>query len=234
MLQIRQSQDRGAKKISWLDSKHTFSFGSYMDPAFMHFGPLRVINEDIVSPAQGFAAHSHKDMEIISYVLDGSLEHKDSLGTGSIIVPGEVQLMRAGSGITHSEFNPSPDAFVHLLQIWIIPDQLGLAPSYQQKNFQSVRKPGNLTLLVSPKGDQDSLQIHQDAKLYVLDLDAGQAYTHAFESSRMVWIQVARGSVSLNGYELLQGDGASTDETLLKFQAHEKAEILIFDLPPHS
>jgi len=234
MLQIRQSQDRGAKKISWLDSKHTFSFGSYMDPTFMHFGSLRVINEDIVNPAQGFSAHSHKDMEIITYILEGSLEHKDSLGTGSIIVPGEVQLMRAGSGITHSEFNPSAHDFVHLLQIWIIPDQLGLTPSYQQRNFQSVRKAGKLTLLVSPQGDQNSLQIQQDAKLYVLDLDSEQYNSHSLESNRMVWIQMARGSISLNGKNLFQGDGAFGDEATLEFQAHEKAEILIFDLSPHS
>jgi redox-sensitive bicupin YhaK (pirin superfamily) len=157
MITIRKSKDRGHPKIFWLDSQHTFSFGSYYDPAFVNFGPLRVINEDKVLPAQGFGAHYHKDMEIISYVLKGSLEHKDSLGTGSIISPGEVQVMRAGTGITHSEFNPSKDTLTHFLQIWIVPEQNDLPPAYQQKNFQDIRKEGQLTLLVSPEGEGDSL-----------------------------------------------------------------------------
>lgn len=235
MIKIRKSAERGSTKTPWLDSKHTFSFGSYYDPAFMNFGILRVINEDKVSPDQGFGAHSHRDMEIISYVLEGSLEHKDSLGTGSIIMPGEVQLMRAGSGITHSEFNPSKDTPIHFLQIWIIPDQTGLAPSYQQRNFQNSRKKGQLTLLVSPDGDQESLTIHQDAKVSVLDLKEDQSFSHALEIGRMAWIQVARGEIALNGHDLKQGDGAAvTQEETLNFMSLKEAEILIFDLESSS
>jgi redox-sensitive bicupin YhaK (pirin superfamily) len=231
MITIRKSQDRGLTKASWLDSKHTFSFGSYYDPAFMNFGALRVINEDKVSPDQGFGAHSHRDMEIISYVLDGSLEHKDSLGTGSIIVPGEVQVMRAGVGITHSEFNPSKDTPIHFLQIWIIPDQTGLAPSYQQRNFQNIRKKGQLTLLVSPQGEQESLIIHQDFKMYVLDLDPHQTFSHSLKVGRMAWVQVARGEITLNDKELKQGDGAAVvQEETLNFLSLKEAEILIFDV----
>ena len=229
MITIRRGTDRGTTKTPWLNSKHTFSFGSYHDLEHMNFGVLRVINEDRVIPGAGFQAHSHRDMEIISYVLEGSLEHKDSLGTGSIIKPGEVQLMRAGSGITHSEFNPSDNEPIHFLQIWIIPDQKGLEPSYQQKSFQDIRKSGQLTLLVSPGGEEGGLMIHQDVKVYILDLAQDQTYTYPLESNRMAWVQVARGEVLLNGDVLHQGDGAGlVDETNLVFKAIENCEILVF------
>lgn len=231
MIIIRKTADRGSTRTSWLDSQHTFSFGSYYDPAFTNFGALRVINEDKVLPGSGFSPHSHKDMEIISYVLEGSLEHRDSLGTGSTIVPGEVQLMRAGTGITHSEFNPSTDTPIHFLQVWIIPDHKDLKPSYQQRNFQDMRKTGQMTTLVSPNGEKGSLLIHQDAKLYALDLAKDESFAHALNADRMTWIQLARGEISLNDQKLEQGDGAGiTHEERINFIAHEKAEILIFDL----
>lgn len=231
MITIRKSTERGSAKTTWLDSKHTFSFGSYYDLKHMGFGVLRVINEDIIAPGEGFGAHPHKDMEIISYVLEGALEHKDSLGTGSIIQPGEVQLMRAGSGITHSEFNPSKENPTHLLQIWIRPDQADLTPSYQQKNFKHHRKPNHLTLLVSPTGIEETLVIHQDAKVYVLDLEKRKTFFYAHNDDRMTWVQLARGSVYMNGHKLSQGDGAAvTFEKSLEFIANEEAEILIFDL----
>jgi redox-sensitive bicupin YhaK (pirin superfamily) len=231
MIIIRKNSDRGSTKTSWLDSQHTFSFGSYHDPLFINFGALRVINEDVVLASSGFAPHSHRDMEIITYILEGALEHKDSLGTGSIIMPGEVQLMRAGTGITHSEFNPSKDKRTHLLQIWIIPDQKDLKPSYQQKNFQQNRKVGHMTILVSPDGNESSLTIHQDVKLSVLDLNKDGSFSQVLNPDRMIWIQVAKGEISLNDQKLEQGDGAAiTHEEILKFGAHKDAEVLIFDL----
>lgn len=231
MITIRKSKDRGVTQTPWLESFHTFNFGSHYDPSFTRFGPLRVINEDIVKPGEGFQPHSHQDMEIITYVLEGALEHKDSLGSGSIIVPGEVQFMRAGSGITHSEFNPSKTDFTHLLQIWIITEEKALPPAYQQKDFHTLRGPGQLTLLVSRDGENNSLTIRQDARLYVLDLDPGQSYTYSLKAGRMAWVQVARGAISLNDQMLEQGDGASAiDEAALNFVAPEKAEILLFDL----
>ncbi|MFO1242206.1 MAG: pirin family protein [Rickettsiales bacterium] len=231
MIHLRKSDDRGQAKIGWLDSKHTFSFGNYYDPENMGFGALRVINEDIVDAAAGFPTHPHRDMEIITYVMNGALEHKDSLGTGSRIVPGDVQRMSAGTGIFHSEFNPMLDEPAHLLQIWIIPNKDGLNPSYEQKNFSEKRKPGTLTLLVSPDGRDGSLTMHQDAFLYVLDLNKDQAQDVKLDEGRMAWVQVAKGSASLNGQALEQGDGAAvTKEKLLSFTAGETSEILIFDL----
>ncbi len=231
MITIRKNAERGSTKTSWLDSKHTFSFGSYYDPDHMGFGSLRVINEDQVTPGEGFGAHSHKNMEIISYVLEGALEHKDSLGTGSIIMPGEVQLMRAGTGITHSEFNPSKDHPVHFLQIWIIPERIGLEPSYQQKDFSERRKSGQLTLVASQTGDEESLIIAQDVKMYVLDLEEGESFSYPLLLDRIAWVQVARGKASLNGNVLNQGDGAAVSfDKSLDFIATKKAEILIFDL----
>lgn len=231
MIIIRKNTERGTTKTSWLDSQHTFSFGSYYDLKHMNFGALRVINEDKVIAGEGFGAHSHKDMEIISYVLEGALEHKDSLGTGSIIVPGEVQLMRAGTGITHSEYNPSKNEPVHFLQIWIIPEQKDLAPSYQQKNFAKRRQSNHLTLMASKTGEEESLIISQDVKMYVLDLDQGKSFTYVLSPDRMAWVQVARGRILLNGSILNQGDGAAVSfEKSFDCIANETAEILIFDL----
>jgi quercetin 2,3-dioxygenase len=231
MYYLRKSEERGATKFDWLNSKHTFSFGHYYDEKQMSFGSLRVINEDIVVPKGGFPTHPHHDMEIITYVLEGALEHKDSLGTGSIILPGDVQRMSAGTGISHSEFNPKYDKPVHLLQIWIIPEKTGLQPSYEQKNFAQKRKPNQLTLLASHDGRDDSLTIHQDANIYVLDLNAKQTFTYNLHKERMVWIQMARGSTISNEFNLKQGDGIGiSDEKSIHFDAIENAEILIFDL----
>ena len=232
MIKIRKSNERGAVKIDWLDSKHTFSFGNYYDPKYMGFGVLRVINEDIVIAGGGFATHPHRDMEIITYILEGELEHKDSLGTGSIIRPQDAQRMSAGTGILHSEFNPQPDKAVHLLQIWILPEKNGIAPSYEQKDFSEKRKAGGLCLLASKNGRDGSLTINQDADLYVLDITQGNSYNYQIKTTRMLWAQIAKGSVTLNGEALRQGDGAAiTNETAVNFIASEKAEILLFDLP---
>ena len=232
MIKIRKSNERGAVKIDWLDSKHTFSFGNYYDHKYMGFGVLRVINEDIVIAGGGFATHPHRDMEIITYILEGELEHKDSLGTGSIIRPQDAQRMSAGTGILHSEFNPQPDKAVHLLQIWILPEKNGIAPSYEQKDFSEKRKAGGLCLLASKNGRDGSLTINQDADLYVLDITQGNSYNYQIKPTRMLWAQIAKGSVTLNGEALRQGDGAAiTNETAVNFIASEKAEILLFDLP---
>lgn len=232
MIKIRKSADRGTTELDWLDSKHTFSFGEYYDPKHMGFGVLRVINEDKVSPAGGFGTHPHRDMEILTYVLEGALEHKDTLGTGSVIRPGDVQRMSAGTGIAHSEYNPSKTNLVHLLQIWIIPENRGLSPSYEQKNFTTSRKPGNLTLLASPGGEKGSLTLHQNVFLAVLDLEPGQEFRYEIAPDRMVWLQAARGETLVNGQYLRQGDGAAViHEKRLEFQTTENAEILIFDLP---
>ncbi|MBV8939259.1 MAG: pirin family protein [Alphaproteobacteria bacterium] len=231
MLTLRPSAARGAAQIGWLDSKHSFSFGSYYDQAHMGFGPLRVINEDKIKPRSGFGAHPHRDMEIITYVLEGALEHKDSLGTGSVIVPGDVQRMSAGTGIVHSEYNPLDDEAVHLLQIWIEPEQQGIAPGYEQKNFSAKRKSGQLTLLAAKDGRDGSLTIHQDASLYVLDLDAGQTFHYTMGAGRMAWVQMARGEAVVNGHTLKQGDAAGVrQEKMMEFTANQQSEILIFDL----
>jgi redox-sensitive bicupin YhaK (pirin superfamily) len=232
MIELRKSEDRGTTQLGWLDSQHTFSFGEYYDLKHMGFGVLRVINEDIVNPATGFGTHPHRDMEILTYVLEGALEHKDTLGTGSIIKPGDVQRMSAGTGISHSEYNPLKDRQVHLLQIWIIPERKGLPPSYEQKNFTAKRNPGELTLVASRDGANDSLTIHQDASLYVLDLVPGQPFRYELEEDRMVWLQVTRGDASLNEQKLKQGDGvAVSHEKTLELKTSGAAEILIFDLP---
>jgi len=232
MLKLRKSEDRGTTEFFWLESKHSFSFGEYHDPSHMGFGSLRVINEDKIKPDSGFGLHPHRNMEILTYVLSGTLTHKDSLGTGSGILEGDVQRMSAGTGISHSEHNLQKDDTLHLLQIWILPEKEGLPPSYEQKNFTQERGMGKLTLLASRDGRENSLTIHQDVSLYVLDLEAGQSFSYALESSRMAWVQVARGSVTLNEQLLNQGDGAAiTHEKSLAFQAGDQgAEILIFDL----
>jgi len=234
MIEIHRSEDRGTSRYDWLNAKHSFSFGRYYDPQRMGFGPLRVINEDVVAPAKGFDTHGHKDMEIITYILEGALEHKDSLGTGSVIKPGDVQKMSAGTGILHSEFNHSPAEPVHLLQIWILPDKDGHAPGYQQTNFSTQRQAGKLTLLASPDGRANSISVHQDAELHVLDLNAGMTFELPVETGRMIWVQVARGSsIRLNNQPLKQGDGVSIKAELkLSFEnsGSDQAELLIFNL----
>jgi redox-sensitive bicupin YhaK (pirin superfamily) len=232
MIQIRRADKRGSTSLGWLDSRHTFSFGEYYDPAQMGFGPLRVINEDRVRPGAGFGTHSHRDMEIVSYVLDGALEHRDSLGTGSVIRPGDAQRMSAGSGIEHSEFNPDRLRPVHFLQIWIEPDQEGLPPSYEQKSFSAADRRGQLRLILSPDGRAESLRIHRDATIYAGLLQSGEGVAHALRPGRRAWLQVARGSVELNGNDLRAGDGAGITrepELVIRSQSPQ-AEILLLDL----
>ena len=233
MISIRRADERGASNIGWLDSRHTFSFGHYYDPRHMGFGPLRVINEDRVLPGAGFDTHGHRDMEIISYVLEGALEHKDSIGTGSVIRPGEVQRMSAGTGIRHSEFNHSKKEPVHFLQIWLLPDKEGIKPSYEQKKFEERERRGQLRLVVSPDGRDGAIRIHQDAAMYVSSLNRNELVTHTVTRGRRAWIQVAGGVVELNGHDLRAGDGAAlTDETSLTLTAtSNETEIVLFDLP---
>ena len=233
MVRIRRSGDRGASHEGWLDSRHTFSFADYHDPAQMGFGPLRVINEDRVAPGTGFGTHGHRDMEIISYVLEGALEHKDSIGTGSVIRPGDVQIMSAGSGIRHSEFNHSSSEPVHFLQIWIVPARTGIAPRYEQKTFPDRDKRGRLLLVASPDGREASLTVYQDVELRSALLEGGQRVEHGLTPGRKAWLQVARGAVLLDGQELQEGDGAAIDgEPGVAVQAQRGgAEILLFDLP---
>ena len=233
MISIRPAQARGTANLGWLDSRHSFSFGHYYDPKHMGFGPLRVINEDRVQPGGGFGTHGHSDMEIISYVLDGALEHKDSIGTGSVIRPGDVQRMSAGSGIRHSEFNHSKREPVHFLQIWLLPERQGLAPSYEQKTFADGEKRGRLRLLASRGGRDGSLVIHQDADIYASLLDEGDQVQHALRAGRKGWLQVARGGADVNGQTLRAGDGAAVEgEPELTITATANGtEILLFDLP---
>ena len=231
MIAIRPANERGIANLGWLNSRHTFSFGHYYDPQFMGFGPLRVINEDRVQPGQGFGMHGHSDMEIISYVLDGALEHKDSLGTGSIIRPGDVQRMTAGTGVRHSEFNASDADPVHFLQIWILPEQEGLEPSYEQKAFSDDQKRGQLRLVGSRDGRDGSVTIHQDVDLYASLLEAGDEVTYELGEGRSGWVQVARGSVRLDDNVLAAGDGvALKGARSLGIVGVEDAEILLFDM----
>ena len=233
MITLRPAAERGLENLGWLDSRHTFSFGHYYDPKQMGFGPLRVINEDRVRPGAGFDTHGHRDMEIISYVLEGALEHKDSLGTGSVIRPGDVQVMSAGTGIRHSEFNHSKIDPVHFLQIWVLPDREGLPPRYDQKNFPHSAKRGQLRLVGSPDGRDGSILIHQDVGIYDAVLGAGETVTHPLPAGRRSWVQVVRGSVEVNGTPAGAGDGlAIRDETLLSIKSRaEGSELLLFDLP---
>jgi len=232
MMQIRRSGERGHANHGWLDSYHSFSFADYYDPAHVSFGPLRVINEDRVKPGAGFGTHGHRDMEIISYVLEGELAHKDSMGTGSTIRPGDVQRMSAGRGVTHSEFNPSPSAGVHFLQIWIQPDAQGLAPSYEQQHFAAQRKRGQLCLIAAPDGAQDSVRIHQDARVYAGLFDGAEQLQLAWDPRRRLYVHVARGTVSVNGQALSAGDAlSSTDASELRISGGAGAELLVFDLP---
>jgi redox-sensitive bicupin YhaK (pirin superfamily) len=231
MIQIRKADERGHTQLSWLESYHTFSFGQYYDPQHPGFRTLRVINEDRVQPGQGFGTHAHRDMEIISYVLDGALAHRDSLDNGSVIRPGDVQLMRAGTGVTHSEYNPSSENLVHFLQIWIIPDEQGLAPAYEQRHFPVEARRNVLRLIVSQDGRDGSLRIHQDADLYATVLKKGQSVTHELAEDRHAWVQVVRGRIRLNGLSLQEGDGAAlSDEPQIEMTADGEAELLIFDL----
>ena len=231
MITKRGASERGRANFGWLDSNHSFSFGSYYDPSHMGFGPLRVINEDRVKPGAGFDTHGHQDMEIISYVLEGALEHKDSIGTGSVIRPGDVQRMSAGTGIRHSEANSSMTDAAHLLQIWILPDRRGHEPGYEQKAFPEAEKRGQLRLIASPDGKDGSVTIHQDAKLYASLLKPGQEVKHELGKGRYAWLQVAKGAVKLNGQGLSQGDGAAiSEEKSLIVKGTRDAEVLLFDL----
>src|SRR5438067_5521041 len=220
MFRIRKAQERGHFDHGWLDTYHTFSFADYQDSAHMGFRALRVINEDRVQPGMGFGMHGHKDMEIVTYVLEGALEHKDSLGNGEVLRPREFQRMSAGTGVRHSEFNPSATEPVHLYQIWLLPRQNGIQPSYEQKRFAEDERRGKLRLVASPDGAEGSLTIHQDARLYLASLLPGQAVAHPIESGRAAWLQVLRGSVNLPGHDLAAGDGvAVTDENAISVQA---------------
>jgi redox-sensitive bicupin YhaK (pirin superfamily) len=231
MITIRKSEDRGHFDFGWLDTYHTFSFDQYHDPAHMHFRSLRVINEDRVQPSHGFPTHSHRDMEIITYILSGALEHSDSMGNGSVIRPGDVQRMSAGTGVSHSEFNPSETETVHLLQIWILPSAHGLPPSYEEKHFSDEERRGRLRLIAASDGREGAVTIHQDARIYAAVLEAGQIVVHTLDENRYAWLQVARGTISLNEVELKQGDGVAVSrESELKIAAHDQAEVLLFDL----
>jgi redox-sensitive bicupin YhaK (pirin superfamily) len=231
MIQIRHAAERGHFDHGWLDTYHTFSFADYYDPAHMGFRALRVINDDRVDPGQGFGMHGHRDMEIITYVLEGALEHRDSMGNGSLLRPGELQHMTAGTGVRHSEFNPSDREPVHLYQIWLLPDRKGLRPSYEQKAFSEEERRGKLRLVASPDGKQGSLMIHQDARLYLAMLKAGETVSHPVNPGRHAWVQVLRGRVTLNDHLLSAGDGAAvSQEEKLVIGATANAEIMVFDL----
>lgn len=231
MITIRNAADRGHADLGWLDSRHSFSFGQYHDPRHMGFGPLRVINDDRVAPGRGFGTHPHRDMEIVTYVLEGALEHQDSLGSGSVMRPGDVQRMSAGTGIRHSEFNHSASEPVHFLQIWIEPERTGLQPSYAQAHAAPADRQGRLLLVASRDGRESTLTLNQDADILVGRLARGEAVSHAPGAGRRLWLQVAKGSVRLNGQDLLEGDGAAvTDEPLLEIEGIEEAEILLLDM----
>jgi quercetin 2,3-dioxygenase len=232
MLNIRKSQDRGSASFGWLRSQHTFSFGHYYDPAHMNVGPLRVINEDRVAPGRGFDPHSHKNMEIISYVLDGALEHKDSMGNGSVLRYGDVQRMSAGTGVTHSEYNGSKTEPVHFLQIWVIPAEAGGAPGYEEKHFDVDAKRGRLRLIASPDGAEGSVSLRQDAAIYATILDGAERVDHALAAGRQAYVQVARGAVTVNGVDLAAGDAVRvSEEAVVSLGGARDAEVLLFDLP---
>jgi len=231
MLRLRKGNERGSANLGWLDSKHTFSFADYNDPDHMGFGNLRVINEDRVQPGQGFGTHGHRDMEIISYIIDGVLEHKDSMGNGSVMRPGDVQRMTAGSGVQHSEFNPSPDTAVHFLQIWILPQTRDLTPCYEQKAFMEEEKSNQLRLIISRDGRDQSLTIHQDVDLYAGLLTADCMLSHPFRKGRNGWLQVVLGDVDVNEMHLVAGDGlALQDCDQVRVNALSDTELLLFDM----
>jgi redox-sensitive bicupin YhaK (pirin superfamily) len=231
MIIVRPAEERGVANFGWLDSRHTFSFGHYYDPRHMGIGALRVINDDRVAPGGGFDTHSHQDMEIISYVLEGAMEHQDSIGTGSVIRPGDVQRMTAGTGIAHSEFNHSRTEPVHFLQIWIVPERKGLEPGYEQKTFPLEERRGKARLVASRDGRDGSLTVHQDIDLYTSVLEAGDEVAIALRPERSAWVQVARGAVTLNGTGLKEGDGAAVfDTATLTLTSDTGGEVLVFDL----
>jgi redox-sensitive bicupin YhaK (pirin superfamily) len=231
MIRVRKASERGHFDHGWLDTHHTFSFSRYYDPRHMGFRALRVINEDRVRPGRGFGTHGQEDMEIVTYVLSGALAHRDSLGTGSTLRAGELQRMTAGTGITHSEFNPSEDEPAHFYQIWLLPDREGLEPSYEQRDFPEAERHNRLRLVASPDGGDGSLAIRQDARLYLTTLDGGHEVSHELTPGRHAWVQVLRGDVTLNGLALTAGDGAALgDEAGLAIRADGASEVLLFDL----
>lgn len=231
MLQIRKATERGHFKHGWLDTYHTFSFGAYRDPNHMGFRALRVMNEDVVAPGQGFGTHPHRDMEIVTYVLSGALEHKDSMGNGEVLRPGEFQRMSAGTGITHSEFNPSTAEPVHLYQIWLFPERNGIEPGYEQKRFAPEERSNRLRLVASHDAAEGSLLIHQDARIYLATVEKGQELQHTLVEGRHAWLQVLQGSINLNGTPLNTSDGvAISNETALSLKADRSAEVMLFDL----
>ena len=231
MMEIRRSNERGLADHGWLKSFHTFSFADYQDPRHMGFGPLRVINEDRVQPGQGFGTHGHRDMEIISYVLEGGLAHKDSMGNGSVIKPGDVQRMSAGTGVRHSEYNASDKDLVHFLQIWIEPSQRGIAPGYEEKNFDEASKRGKLRLIASSDGRDGSVTIHQDASLYAALVDGSESIDFQPAAGRLVYVHVVRGDATVNGQPLSAGDAMKLSATGVRVEKGRGAEILVFDLP---
>jgi quercetin 2,3-dioxygenase len=230
MITVRRSNDRGHLDHGWLDTYHTFSFGSYHDPEHLQFRSLRVMNEDWVAAGHGFPTHPHRDMEIVTYVLEGALEHRDSMGNGEVLRPGEFQRMTAGTGITHSEFNPSPTEPVHLYQIWLFPDRKGHTPSYEQKRFDEAGRRNQFQLVASPDAADGSLRIHQDAMIHLATLEAGRELRTELAVGRHAWLQVLRGTVTLNGVELEVGDGAAVSERELTISADQAAEVMLFDL----
>ena len=231
MITIRKAEERGHFDFGWLNTYHSFSFGDYYDPKHTQFRTLRVINEDFVQPGRGFPTHGHRDMEIITYILQGALEHRDSMGSGSIIRRGDAQRISAGTGVTHSEANPSPDEPVHLLQIWIFPSKQDMQPEYEEKKFSDEEKRNKLRLIVSPEGTAGSVKIHQDAKIYASLLDERREVVHSLEEGRSAWLQIAAGSVTLNDITLKQGDGVAVSrESNLRIIAQQAAEVLLFDL----
>ena len=232
MITVRRGSERGISKFSWLDSRHTFSFGDYYDPKHMGFSELRVINEDRVDLGAGFPTHSHRDMEIITYVLAGALAHKDSTGTSSVIRAGDVQRMSAGTGISHSEYNPSKTEPVHFLQIWIIPKETGLRPGYEQRSFDLNQKRGSWVLVAAPDARDGSVKIHQDTELYLAAVSKGQELSYRLKPGRQAWLQVTRGAAALDGTSLAAGDGAAVSkQDLLQIESSDDSEILLFDLP---
>ncbi len=232
MIQVRKSNERGHANHGWLDSWHTFSFADYVDPGHMGVSVLLVINEDRVQPGEGFPTHGHRDMEIVSYVLEGALEHQDSMGNGSVIRPGDVQRMSAGTGVRHSEYNASKNELVHFLQIWILPDRANHAPGYEQIQVPPAELNGRLRAITSPDGREGSVTIHQDAVIYATKLNNGAGVNHALAPGRLGYVQVARGAVTVNGQALSAGDGARVEDDSIRLEQGKDAEVLLFDLPP--
>jgi len=231
MIQVRRSNERGHADHGWLDTYHTFSFASYRDPAHTRFRSLRVMNEDTIAPGQGFGTHPHQDMEIVTYVLKGALEHRDSMGNGEVLRAGEFQRMSAGTGITHSELNPSSDQPAHLYQIWLFPKTKGITPSYEQRRFDPDGRRNRWQLVASPDATEDSLAIHQDAHIFLADLDSGEILTHPLSPNRYAWVQILRGTVSVDGTELSAGDGvAISSQNDLRIHGKTPSEIMLFDL----